>query len=95
MRTSLLQAPALPGSPVLAPGIPRLRPAVGAAPRPGFRAPAVTALPVPSPVVLNQGPDGKLVIQTPGISDYKVSMVAAPDGSFQLKFDKPGEDSLA
>ena len=41
-------------------------------------------------LVMKQGPDGKLCIQTPGVTDYNVSMVTAQDGSFQLKFDKTG-----
>ena len=43
---------------------------------------------LPQGLVMKQGPDGKLCIQTPGVIDYKVSMVTTPDGSFQLKFDK-------
>ena len=45
---------------------------------------------LPQGLVMKQGPDGKLCIQTPGVTDYKVSMVTTPDGSFQLKFDKTG-----
>ena len=53
-----------------------------------------SGLQLPQGLVMKQGPDGKLCIQTPGVTDYKVSMVTTPDGSFQLKFDKTGGQTL-
>ncbi len=44
---------------------------------------------LPEGLVMKQTPNGKIALQMSGKTDYKVSMVGTPDGSFQLKFDKP------